>query len=135
VLGGWSSGRLGISSLRGALALVVPDREGLGTTAVLSLFVKALDVTNTQHLLLELPHDPISINPKYYPTWFAALTFSFAWSVPSPSRSVMQGSSPSQVAILFPPAAVGFLTGCSCDLLINVLLTRMFLPLLVQFRS
>ena len=31
----------------------------------------------------------------------------------------------SQVAILFPPAAVAFLTGCSCDLLINILLTRM----------
>ncbi|EDR04569.1 uncharacterized protein LACBIDRAFT_174597 [Laccaria bicolor S238N-H82] len=27
------------------------------------------------------------------------------------------------VAILFPPAAVGFLTGCSCDLLINIALT------------
>ncbi|CAO1619112.1 unnamed protein product [Sympodiomycopsis kandeliae] len=27
------------------------------------------------------------------------------------------------VAILFPPAAVAFLSGCSCDLLINVLLT------------
>lgn len=27
------------------------------------------------------------------------------------------------VAILFPPAAAAFITGCSCDLLINVLLT------------
>ncbi|KAJ7660037.1 hypothetical protein B0H17DRAFT_1095453 [Mycena rosella] len=27
------------------------------------------------------------------------------------------------VAILFPPAAAGFITGCSCDLLINILLT------------
>ncbi|KAG6337183.1 hypothetical protein ID866_1897 [Astraeus odoratus] len=27
------------------------------------------------------------------------------------------------VAILFPPAAVAFMTGCSCDLLINILLT------------
>lgn len=27
------------------------------------------------------------------------------------------------VAILFPPAAVGFMTGCSCDLLVNCLLT------------
>ncbi|KAK0535341.1 hypothetical protein OC835_002390 [Tilletia horrida] len=27
------------------------------------------------------------------------------------------------IAILFPPAAVGILTGCSCDLLINILLT------------
>lgn len=27
------------------------------------------------------------------------------------------------VAILFPPAAAGFLTGCSCDLLINIALT------------
>ncbi|ORX39711.1 hypothetical protein BD324DRAFT_614691 [Kockovaella imperatae] len=27
------------------------------------------------------------------------------------------------VCILFPPAAVAFITGCSCDLLINVLLT------------
>ncbi|CAG7847059.1 SubName: Full=Uncharacterized protein {ECO:0000313/EMBL:CCA77029.1} [Serendipita indica DSM 11827] len=27
------------------------------------------------------------------------------------------------VAILFPPAAVAFMTGCSCDLLINVALT------------
>jgi len=27
------------------------------------------------------------------------------------------------VAILFPPAAVAFMTGCSCDLLINVCLT------------
>ncbi|KAI6024255.1 hypothetical protein EDC04DRAFT_2725849 [Pisolithus marmoratus] len=27
------------------------------------------------------------------------------------------------VAIIFPPAAVAFMTGCSCDLLINVLLT------------
>lgn len=33
--------------------------------------------------------------------------------------------SPPQVAILFPPAAVGFMTGCSCDLLINILLTSM----------
>ncbi|KAI6122578.1 hypothetical protein EDD17DRAFT_103461 [Pisolithus thermaeus] len=27
------------------------------------------------------------------------------------------------VAIIFPPAAVAYMTGCSCDLLINVLLT------------
>ncbi|KAI0089496.1 UPF0057-domain-containing protein [Irpex rosettiformis] len=27
------------------------------------------------------------------------------------------------VAILFPPAAVAFISGCSCDLLINILLT------------
>ncbi|KAF8868203.1 hypothetical protein BD779DRAFT_1600910 [Infundibulicybe gibba] len=27
------------------------------------------------------------------------------------------------VAILFPPAAAGMITGCSCDLLINILLT------------
>jgi len=27
------------------------------------------------------------------------------------------------VAILFPPAAVGFIAGCSCDLFINILLT------------
>ncbi|KAL8287134.1 hypothetical protein RQP46_003586 [Phenoliferia psychrophenolica] len=27
------------------------------------------------------------------------------------------------VAILFPPAAAGFLTGCSCDLFINICLT------------
>ncbi|KAF9456863.1 hypothetical protein BDZ94DRAFT_1274572 [Collybia nuda] len=27
------------------------------------------------------------------------------------------------VAILFPPAAAGFVTGCSCDLLINICLT------------
>jgi len=27
------------------------------------------------------------------------------------------------VAILFPPAAAGFITGCSCDLLINIILT------------
>jgi len=27
------------------------------------------------------------------------------------------------VAILFPPAAAGFITGCSCDLLINIALT------------
>ncbi|EGO29339.1 hypothetical protein SERLADRAFT_365361 [Serpula lacrymans var. lacrymans S7.9] len=29
------------------------------------------------------------------------------------------------VAILFPPASVAFITGCSCDLLINILLTIM----------
>ena len=28
-----------------------------------------------------------------------------------------------QIAILFPPAAVAMMTGCSCDLLINILLT------------
>ena len=28
-----------------------------------------------------------------------------------------------QVAILFPPAAAAFITGCSCDLLINICLT------------
>ncbi|KAH7920318.1 UPF0057-domain-containing protein, partial [Leucogyrophana mollusca] len=27
------------------------------------------------------------------------------------------------VAILFPPAAAAFITGCSCDLLINIVLT------------
>ncbi|KJA26870.1 hypothetical protein HYPSUDRAFT_132394 [Hypholoma sublateritium FD-334 SS-4] len=27
------------------------------------------------------------------------------------------------VAILFPPAAAGIVTGCSCDLLINIILT------------
>ncbi|EPQ28817.1 uncharacterized protein PFL1_03620 [Pseudozyma flocculosa PF-1] len=27
------------------------------------------------------------------------------------------------LAIFFPPAAVAFLTGCSCDLIINILLT------------
>ncbi|KAF8651613.1 hypothetical protein AX16_004680 [Volvariella volvacea WC 439] len=33
------------------------------------------------------------------------------------------------VAILFPPAAAAFLTGCSCDLLINILLTSLgYLP-------
>jgi len=29
------------------------------------------------------------------------------------------------IAILFPPAAVAILTGCSCDLLINILLTML----------
>ncbi|CDZ98515.1 upf0057-domain-containing partial [Phaffia rhodozyma] len=29
------------------------------------------------------------------------------------------------VAILFPPAAAAFVTGCSCDLLINILLTAL----------
>ncbi|GJJ10174.1 hypothetical protein Clacol_004400 [Clathrus columnatus] len=28
-----------------------------------------------------------------------------------------------EIAILFPPAAVAIMTGCSCDLLINILLT------------
>ena len=28
-----------------------------------------------------------------------------------------------KVAILFPPAAAAFITGCSCDLLINICLT------------
>ncbi|CAO1620109.1 unnamed protein product [Jaminaea pallidilutea] len=33
------------------------------------------------------------------------------------------------VAILFPPAAAAFLTGCSCDLVINILLTILgYLP-------
>merc|ERR1712071_320674 len=33
------------------------------------------------------------------------------------------------VAILFPPASVFFITGCSCDLLINILLTALgYLP-------
>ena len=33
------------------------------------------------------------------------------------------------VAILFPPAAAAFITGCSCDLLINILLTILgYLP-------
>ncbi|KAF8526545.1 hypothetical protein BU17DRAFT_40584 [Hysterangium stoloniferum] len=33
------------------------------------------------------------------------------------------------VAILFPPAAAAFVTGCSCDLLINILLTALgYLP-------
>ncbi|PWN23104.1 hypothetical protein BCV69DRAFT_245017 [Microstroma glucosiphilum] len=33
------------------------------------------------------------------------------------------------VAILFPPAAAAFITGCSCDLLINILLTVLgYLP-------
>ncbi|KAH9921381.1 hypothetical protein B0H21DRAFT_766687 [Amylocystis lapponica] len=33
------------------------------------------------------------------------------------------------VAILFPPAAAAFVTGCSCDLLINILLTILgYLP-------
>jgi len=33
------------------------------------------------------------------------------------------------VAILFPPAAAFFITGCSCDLLINILLTVLgYLP-------
>lgn len=29
------------------------------------------------------------------------------------------------VAIIFPPAAVAFMTGCSCDLLINIALTML----------
>ncbi|KAG8864047.1 hypothetical protein FRB96_006920 [Tulasnella sp. 330] len=29
------------------------------------------------------------------------------------------------VAILFPPAAAAFIAGCSCDLLINILLTML----------
>ncbi|KIO31849.1 hypothetical protein M407DRAFT_241611 [Tulasnella calospora MUT 4182] len=29
------------------------------------------------------------------------------------------------VAILFPPAAAAFITGCSCDLIINILLTML----------
>ncbi|KAI0336793.1 UPF0057-domain-containing protein [Cubamyces sp. BRFM 1775] len=33
------------------------------------------------------------------------------------------------VAIIFPPAAAAFITGCSCDLLINILLTLLgYLP-------
>ncbi|KAJ3485468.1 hypothetical protein NLI96_g4943 [Meripilus lineatus] len=33
------------------------------------------------------------------------------------------------VAILFPPAAAAFITGCSCDLIINILLTMLgYLP-------
>ncbi|GAA5942631.1 YqaE/Pmp3 family membrane protein [Sporobolomyces koalae] len=33
------------------------------------------------------------------------------------------------VAIVFPPAAAGILTGCSCDLLINIALTLLgFIP-------
>lgn len=33
------------------------------------------------------------------------------------------------VAIIFPPAAAAFITGCSCDLLINILLTVLgYLP-------
>jgi len=33
------------------------------------------------------------------------------------------------VAILFPPAAAAMVTGCSCDLLINILLTTLgYLP-------
>ena len=32
-------------------------------------------------------------------------------------------SSSKQVAILFPPAAAAMVTGCSCDLIINILLT------------
>jgi len=33
------------------------------------------------------------------------------------------------VAILFPPAAAAFITGCSCDLLINICLTILgFIP-------
>ncbi|VDB92630.1 unnamed protein product [Peniophora sp. CBMAI 1063] len=33
------------------------------------------------------------------------------------------------VAIIFPPAAAAFITGCSCDLLINILLTILgYLP-------
>jgi uncharacterized membrane protein YqaE (UPF0057 family) len=31
------------------------------------------------------------------------------------------------VAIIFPPAAAGFVTGCSCDLLINICLTMQVL--------
>ncbi|KAG6837483.1 hypothetical protein H0H93_009026 [Arthromyces matolae] len=35
----------------------------------------------------------------------------------------------SDVAILFPPAAAGIVTGCSCDLLINICLTILgYLP-------
>ncbi|KAK1924706.1 hypothetical protein DB88DRAFT_509779 [Papiliotrema laurentii] len=33
------------------------------------------------------------------------------------------------IAIIFPPAAAAFITGCSCDLLINILLTLLgYLP-------
>ncbi|CCL99792.1 uncharacterized protein FIBRA_01814 [Fibroporia radiculosa] len=33
------------------------------------------------------------------------------------------------IAIIFPPAAAAFITGCSCDLLINILLTVLgYLP-------
>jgi uncharacterized membrane protein YqaE (UPF0057 family) len=32
------------------------------------------------------------------------------------------------VAVIFPPAAALFVTGCGCDLLINILLTMYVLP-------
>ncbi|EAU87139.1 hypothetical protein CC1G_05828 [Coprinopsis cinerea okayama7 len=35
----------------------------------------------------------------------------------------MFGNGGTQIAILFPPAAAAIITGCSCDLLINILLT------------
>ncbi|KAF8325850.1 uncharacterized protein EI90DRAFT_2022795 [Cantharellus anzutake] len=38
-----------------------------------------------------------------------------------------------QVDIIFPPAAAAFVTGCSCDLLINILLTLLgYLPGLIH---
>ncbi|KAL4076596.1 hypothetical protein V8B97DRAFT_2021944 [Scleroderma yunnanense] len=35
----------------------------------------------------------------------------------------MSGSAIVLVAVIFPPAAVAFLSGCSCDLIVNILLT------------
>src|ERR1700722_9056736 len=48
----------------------------------------------------------------------------------SPLDLDSQISDISQVAILFPPAAVAFIAGCSCDLLINICLTLcvLFIP-------
>jgi len=46
-------------------------------------------------------------------------------SQPSPTIRMARGSDVLLVivAIIFPPAAAAFITGCSCDLLINLLLT------------
>lgn len=49
---------------------------------------------------------------------------------PPPLAAMVRGSDILLIiiAIIFPPAAAAFITGCSCDLLINILLT-----LLVRF--
>ena len=64
---------------------------------------KRLTMVKGSDVLLIIVRTPETVDKCYSPIW--CLWYS------------------TQVAILFPPAAAAFITGCSCDLLINILLT------------
>ena len=86
-------------------------------------------------LLSNLDHHHHNTTVHFAQTWLKSqMSFSFWWVLPfywlSPktrTAGLYQPPHLKQVTLLFPPAGAAIVTGCSCDLIINILLT-MYVP-------